>query len=230
MRKLIYGKNTVLSALKDQKFSSKIKEVYLLKKPQFFIPKEIKVFVKDKKYFSQFSSQNHQGFIALIDEFEYSNLQTIFEDKPRIVVFLDHIEDVHNFGSIIRTTNALGIQHIVIPKKRASQINPTVLKVSSGGFINMKIIRVNSLMDAATKLRKGGFWIYASSLKEAKDINQIAFNFPLILIVGNEGKGVSNSLLKMSDELVKINMNGKVQSLNVSVATGILLFKIINGR
>ena len=223
MGKLIYGRNSVLDALKNK---LPITKLYLMKTPDFSFEKDIKVTVTNKKEMDKILRENHQGYIAELKEFNYYTLDEIFKDKPENVLVLDHIQDPHNFGAILRSANAAGVKHIIIPKDRAVSVTPTVLKVSSGGFVGIKIIKVGSLVDAIQKLKKKDFWVYASALEKATDVDLISFNKPTVLIVGNEHKGVSRSLLKVSDQNVFINMKGNVQSLNVSVATGILLFKL----
>lgn len=227
MGQLIYGKNSVIDALKSE---IKIKNLYLLKPLNFKINNDIKVFIKTRNELDKLVNKNHQGFIAEIEEFNYFSLQEIFKDQPKLVLILDHIEDPHNLGAIIRTANAAGVKHIILPKERAAKVTPAVLKVASGGTVNLKIIRVGSLTDSIIKLKKGGYWIYATSLENGTDINKVSFNDPTVLIVGNEGKGVSKAILKHSDQNVYIDMKGTVQSLNVSVATGIALFKIIESE
>ena len=223
MAQLIYGKNSVLDALKSD---IKVKNLYLLKSPNFPIKHNINVFIKTKNELNKMVNNNHQGFIAEIEEIHYYSLQELLKTETKIVLVLDHIEDPHNLGAILRTANAAGVKYIIMSKDRSAKITPTVIKVSSGGISGLKIIRVGSLTDSLLKLKKKGYWIYATSLENGTDINRVSFNEPTVLVVGNEGKGVSKSILKHSDQNVYINMKGTVQSLNVSVATGIALFKI----
>ena len=180
---------------------------------------------------NQITPLNHQGFVAVLNDFQYFGIDSIFEDKPKIILILDHLEDPQNFGSILRTANASGIKHIIIPNVRSVDLNDTVWKVSSGGLVGLKIIKVNSLQATITKLKKEMFWIYATSFSENSIAYELAnYNFPLAVIVGNEGKGISKSLLKEADQHIFIKMDGTVQSLNVSVATGIILFYLKNRK
>lgn len=227
MVKLLCGKNTVLEAIANK---MDIKELYLLKEHEN-IETKIKTKIISKDEMDEITPLNHQGYIAILNEFKYYNLDEISNDKPKIILILDHLEDPQNFGSILRTANASGIRHVIIPNIRSVDVNDTVFKVSSGGIVGMKIIKVNSLQATVTKLRKENFWIYATSLgSNAVNYTKINYNFPLALIVGNEGKGVSKSLLKEADQNIFIEMNGTVQSLNVSVATGIFLFYLKNQK
>ena len=221
MIKLLCGKNTVLDAIKH---NMDIKLVYLLRE-QPEITTKIKTKIITKIEMDEISSTNHQGFIAVLNEFIYYDIESIFEDNPSIVLILDHLEDPQNFGSILRTANAAGIKHIIIPNIRTVDINDTVLKVSSGGIVGIKIIKVNSIQSTIVKLKKHMFWIYATSLGEDTiSYREAIYNFPLAIILGNESKGISKSILNESDQKVFIDMFGTVQSLNVSVATGIILF------
>jgi len=227
MIKLLCGKNTVLDAIKNKMY---IKVIYLLK-PQLGIDPYFKTKIISKIEMDELSLVNNQGFIAVLEEFKYYNIDSIFEDKQNIVLILAHLEDPQNFGSILRTAHASGINHIIIPNIRSVDINDTVLKVSSGGIIGLKIIRVNSIQSTIVKLKKKMFWIYATSLGENTiEYHNVDFNFPLAIIVGNESKGISKSLLNESDQHIFIKMKGTVQSLNVSVATGIILFHLINQK
>ncbi|MGL5617549.1 MAG: 23S rRNA (guanosine(2251)-2'-O)-methyltransferase RlmB [Metamycoplasmataceae bacterium] len=223
MVKLLCGKNTVLEAISNK---LDIKIIYLLKQPNDLHTKTpIKIISKEEM--NEMTDLNHQGYVAILNEFKYYNLETIFEDKPKIILILDHLEDPQNFGSILRSANASGIKHVIIPNIRSVDVNETVFKVSSGGIVGMKIIKVNSLQATVKKLKREMFWIYATSLERgASDYSTINYNFPLALIVGNEGKGISRSLLKEADQNIFIKMEGTVQSLNVAVATGIFLFYI----
>lgn len=224
MKKNIVGKNSVIDAI-NNKFP--IKCLYLIKKPEFEVPSNIEVKIVDKLFINQLTKENHQGYLAEILDIQYHDLNVIFKDQPEKVLIIDHIQDTHNLGAIIRTANAAGITHMILPKDRAAKINDTVLKISSGGFINMKFILVNSLFSSIEKLKKNNFWIYSTALNEsAIDINKVNFNYPLAVVLGSEDKGVSKTILKVSDQSIYIPLKGTVQSLNVSVAAGIVLFKI----
>ena len=220
---IICGKNSVLDALKAK---IKIKKIWTLKPLDFKTNVEVEIVSRNE--LDQITNLNHQGIIAFLEQgFNYHDINKIIKKQPKIVLILDHIEDPHNLGAILRSANAAGIQDIIIPDKRASLVNDTVLKVSSGGFNNLNIAKVNSLQVIVEKLKNNGYWIYATAIEKGSDYSKVKYNFPLAIIVGNEAKGVSNTLLKMSDQNIFIPMFGTVQSLNVSVATGILLFEII---
>ena len=224
MKNIIYGKNSVLDAISS---GVPIKKVYATKNTIRLIDRSLNAEVVSQFDLDKMARGNNQGLVAELKEFNYFNIQEIYKDKPEKVLILDHIQDPHNFGAIIRTANARGIKHIIIPKDRAVQITPTVLKVASGGYVDMKIIRVDSLQPTIKDMKDKGFWIYATALNDkAVTHKQATYNDPMAIIIGNEQKGVNNTLLKMADQVIYIPMEGTVQSLNVSVATGIVLFSI----
>ncbi|TPI03091.1 23S rRNA (guanosine(2251)-2'-O)-methyltransferase RlmB [Mycoplasma struthionis] len=225
MKNYIFGKNSVLEALEA---NYPIKKIYLLNglKNTNLKFKNIEYLPLEK--LNKLVKGNHQGYIAEIDEFKYDDLGVILKDKAQNVLMLDHIQDPQNFGAIMRSCSVFNIKHIIIPKDRACDVTATVLKTSSGGFRDIKVIKVASLFDALKKLKENGFWVYATALnKNASKLHKTTFNNPCLLIMGNEANGVSNTLLKHSDQIVYIEQDeNSVQSLNVSVATGILLYEL----
>jgi 23S rRNA (guanosine2251-2'-O)-methyltransferase len=143
---------------------------------------------------------------------------------------LDEIQDPHNVGAILRTAECSGLNGVIITKHNSATITSTVTKVSAGATEHLKIRQVNNLSQTIDELKEKGFWIVGSSLENAKNYTEVDFKIPLALIVGNEEKGIRKLTASKCDFLVKIPMSGKIQSLNVSVATGILLFEILRQR
>ncbi|WP_036453103.1 23S rRNA (guanosine(2251)-2'-O)-methyltransferase RlmB [Mycoplasma buteonis] len=224
---LMCGKNSVLEALAN---NLKVEKVYLLNEENAkYLPAKTSYEVKDLNFFRNLTKENHQGFLALIKPIETSDINLLIKKKPNAVLVLDHIQDPHNLGAIIRTANAAGIKDIILPKDNAADINSsTVLKISSGGFVGLSFYKVNSLSATITKLQKKGYWAYATTLDEkAVPHTDVKYNFPSLIVMGNEGTGVSKSVLSVIDQSVYIKQFGTVQSLNVSVATGIILFDFI---
>ena len=225
--KYITGKNSVLDAISNK---LKIQKIYATYQYQNVLQKFNVPYQRvNKNDLDKMVTTKHQGTIAEVDDyFSYCSIQEIMHNKPEVILILDHIEDINNLGSILRTANAAGVFNIIIPDKRAAQINDKVLKISSGGFVKMTICKIPSIQVAIEKLKKNNFWIYASCISEnAQTYFETQYNFPLALIVGNEAKGISSTIKKASDQLIYIPMNGTVQSLNVSIATAILLFDIV---
>ena len=138
---------------------------------------------------------------------------------------LDHLEDVHNFGAIIRTCEAAGIKSILIPKDRSVRVNDIVMKTSVGALDRVKIVLVNNLCESLKKLQKKNFFVY-SAFMDGEDYQTIDYSDKKVLVIGNEGKGISNVVENITDVRIGIPMLGKVNSLNASVAAGILIFEM----
>ncbi len=143
---------------------------------------------------------------------------------------LDGITDPHNFGAIIRSSEAGGVAGIIIPKKRSVKITGTVAKVSSGAIEHVKIVEVVNLRNTIDKLKKVGFWAIGTDLEADKSYQDIDVTVPQLLVIGSEGKGISKVIKDNVDYNVKIGMAGKINSLNASVSAGILIFDILRKK
>ena len=174
----------------------------------------------------------HQGIAAIIKPYQTHSLEEIIfkskKEKNPIIVMLDGINDPHNFGAILRCCDIFGVLGVVIAKHNQVQLNATVAKTSAGAINYVPVVSVTNLNNAIKALKDAGFWIVASSGQATTNYQDIKYDFPTVLVIGNEGDGVSNLVLKNSDYIVKIPMYGKVNSLNASVATGVLLSRIKN--
>ncbi|MBG0730646.1 23S rRNA (guanosine(2251)-2'-O)-methyltransferase RlmB [Mycoplasma sp. 'Moose RK'] len=222
MVKYVCGKNSLIDAIKN---GFVFKVIYLLKSPSnpVFLDQKIKIVSRD--FLDKLTSVNHQGFVGVLENFKFHEIESLKVDKPEIILILDHIQDQNNLGNIIRTANCLGIKHIILPKKRAAKLNQTTLKVASGGFVGIKFILVNSILAAINSLKKFGYWIYATNLdSKSKKIQEINFNFPCAIVFGSEATGIKKSTKLASDETFFIPMKGKINSFNVTVSVGIVLF------
>lgn len=174
----------------------------------------------------------HQGIILDIPDiktYEYKEVVPNIKNKYPLIIILDHIEDPHNFGAIIRTSEALGVDAIIIPKDRAVQITSTVVKTSVGAIQNMKIVTVANLNNTIKELKKDGYWIVGTDM-EGTDYTDIDYKTKIALVIGNEGKGISKLVSENCDYLAKIPMKGKVNSLNASVACGIFISEVVRSR
>ena len=231
----IYGKNVSKERLMSDE---RINKIYLSKN---FKDNDIINLIKKKKVKTKYLSSNeldrltdnslHQGIVMEIDEvktFDISILKKINKDFP-LVVMLDHLEDPHNFGAIIRTSEALGIDAIIIPNDRSVNITSTVFKTSVGAIENIKIIRVANLSNAIEKLKSYGFWIVGTDMV-GKSYYDLDYKMPICLVIGNEGKGMSKIIKDNCDFIASIPMSGKVNSLNASVSCGIILSEIVKQR
>ena len=230
---LVYGRNVARDLLKKNK---KIRKVII---QDNFDDKEInsylenakfRVEIKSKKEIDDLSLGVHQGIILDIPDYQYGDLADIFGANEDFVVILDHIEDPHNFGAIIRTCEAAGVKSIIIPKDRQVPINSTVMKTSVGTLDNVNIVLVSNLSNAMDKLKKNGFWIVGTALENSTDYRDIDYSGKIALVIGNEGKGISNIVAKNCDYIAKIPMYGETNSLNASVAAGIMIYEVIRNR
>lgn len=165
---------------------------------------------------------HNQGIIVDINDYEYKDLSVI---EDNFVIILDHLEDPHNFGAIIRTAESRGIKNIIIPKDRSVCVNETVMKCSAGTLNHVNIIQVTNLVNAINTLKELGFFIYGA---EADGItyNKVNYSDKICLVIGSEGKGISSLVRKNCDEIISLPMKGHINSLNASVAAAILIYGI----
>lgn len=239
---LILGRNAVIEALKSDRT---IECLYVSKgdlegsiKVALGLAKDKGVVVKEadrRKLDVMCEGLNHQGIVAKVTPFKYCEVSDILEvaerknEKPFIVI-LDEIEDPHNLGSIIRTAELCGVHGIIIPKRRNVGVTSTVYKCSAGAIEHMKIAKVTNINATIDILKQKGIWIYGADI-EGKDFSyNTDFSGACALIIGSEGKGISSLTLKKCDLLVKIPMIGKINSLNASVAGGIMMYEVLKGR
>lgn len=230
---LIIGKKAILDAitnksLKKATISNKDKVFY--NKVKAFLPSvEVN---NDKSFYEKWASgQNHQFAIGYVDGEVNLTIETFLNkvksQTSSLVLMLDSIEDPMNFGAIIRSAESFGIDALIYKKDGQCQITPAVIKTSQGAISNLNMIKVTNLTDTIGKLKEAGYWIYASCLdQQAHKLDEIKFSGKVVIIVGNENKGISPLVLKNSDFKVYIEASGKTQSLNVSAATAILLHTI----
>ena len=224
----VFGKN-VFNELKDNVKS--IKKDYIAKN---FNDKEIIKFIQDNKIsYSVTDPKNmdgmvegrHQGIIAVIDDYEYVDYKTMLGDN--VVVMLDHLEDPHNFGAIIRTCEAAGIKSIIIPKDRSVSVTSTVMKTSAGALEHVNIAMVNNLVNVMDDFKDNGFFVYAADM-DGQNYKDVDFANKVLLVIGSEGNGVGRLVKKNCDQILAIPMSGHVNSLNASVAAAILIYGIVN--
>jgi 23S rRNA (guanosine2251-2'-O)-methyltransferase len=192
--------------------------------------REINIKYVTKFELDKIDNMNHQGIILDVPDFQYSSLKDLLSNMTPFIVMLDHIEDPHNFGAIIRTCEAAGVDGIIIPKDRSVSVNSTVMKTSSGALSNMKICMVTNLNSTLSELKDKGLWIVGTDIDGKQNYNELNYDFPVCLIIGSEGFGMSRIIKESCDYIVKIPMKGKVNSLNASVAAGILIYKIFEKR
>lgn len=171
-------------------------------------------------------SPNHQGVVAKAKGVNPVALEELLEDRPAILVALDSISDPHNLGAIIRSAAAAGAAGILIPKDRAAQITGTVVKVAAGALAHIKVCQVINLSETLRKLKDAGYWIFGAAGEGRQSIYDTDFSGPSCLVIGSEGNGIRRLVARQCDFLVKIPMKKEINSLNASVAAGIILFEI----
>lgn len=227
----IYGKNVAIETINNKE---KIKKAFIYKN---FTDNEILNELKKQNIYIKYLEKNemdkmidglHQGIILEVNDFEYNDIDEMIEDDSLIVI-LDHIEDPHNFGAIIRTCEAAGVKGIIIPKDRSVEVNATVIKVSTGAIKNMKIAQVTNLNRTIEYLKKEGFWIVGTDM-EGTNYYDIDYKGKTAIVIGNEGSGMSRLVSENCDFIAKIPMKGTTNSLNASVATGIVVFEAVKQR
>ena len=228
---LVYGRNVAKEILSGNKKINKITiiEDFSDKDILSLIEKRnIKPICLKKNEFSRFDKFSHQGIILDIEDFCYSDYTEFLDVENAKVVVLDHLEDPHNLGAIIRTCEAAGITGIIIPKDRSVEVNSTVMKTSAGAVENIKIAQVVNIANVLDELKDNGFWVVGTKMESDTDYRDIDYTGKVALVIGNEGNGMSNLVSKKCDYIAKIPMYGKVNSLNASVAAGIMIYEMIS--
>ena len=242
MEDQVEGRNSIMELLESNK---DINKIFITKGERhgsinkiIAIAKEKRVVIieKNKAQMDEMAqTNNYQGVIAIVPPYEYCDVEDILNtardlnDDPFIII-LDGIEDPHNLGSIIRTAETAGVHGIIIPKRRAVAVNSTVNKASAGAVEHMKIARVTNINDTIQFLKKEGLWICGTDVNTDMYYYNQDLTGPLAIVIGNEGKGISEKTKKNCDFLVKIPMMGKVSSLNAGVSTGIVVFEALKQR
>ena len=231
----IYGRLPALNSLEV----SKVKQVYLQNN---FSDQKILSTISNKglpvKYVDlevlnrMTNNGNHQGILVEALPHEYSTVEEILksaENKEQpLILILDEIEDPHNFGAILRSADAFGVDGVIIKSNNQVPLNWTVAKVSTGASEYVKVAQVSNLNNVLRTLKDRGYWIYAADGSGSQNYHKVDYRGCVALIVGSEGRGISQLVMKNSDFIIKIPMTGHVNSLNVSVSTGILLSRIRN--
>ena len=237
----IEGKNPIIEALKSDANIEKImvakgkKETGTEELFKLANEKKIKVQEVDRKKLDQISETgSHQGVIAIASEYEYAEIEDVLEkaalkgESPFLVI-LDKITDPHNFGAIIRTANACGVHGIIIPKNRSVDISPISIKASAGAIEHTLICKVTNLTQTIKGLKEKGFWITGADMK-GKTYYNSDLKGAMAIVIGSEGEGISRLVKDECDFLISIPMYGEIESLNASVATGILLSEAARQR
>ena len=192
----------------------------------------IKIFFRDKAALDRESvTKRHQGFIAEITDYVYSELEDILalaqqRNEPPFIIILDGVEDPHNLGSILRVAECAGVHGVIIPRHRSVSVNETVIKVSAGASAHIKVAKVTNINETIDELKQRGVWVYCADM-DGKSVYDADITGPLAIVVGGEGKGVGKRTRANCDEIVSLPMFGQINSLNASVATAVVVYERI---
>ena len=237
----IFGRNTVMEALKSNRTINKI---WLAKGEQKGSVREIVALAKEKRITVQiverskldkmFPHENHQGVAASVASADYVAWQDIVDaarqkGEDPLLVILDELEDPHNLGAILRSVDAVGAHGVIMPKRRAVPLTDGVAKASAGAIEHVPVARVSNLVQVIEELKKQGIWIAGADL-HGEYMHKQDLTGPLAIVVGSEGKGLGKLVRESCDYVVSIPMQGKINSLNASVATGVLLYEVYRQR
>jgi len=230
---LVYGRNVAKEVLQNPKNVKKVilQDGFDDKKINSLLEKcKFDIFYKKKTEMDNLCNGTHQGIILDIKDYQYSSLNDVCSSDSDFVVILDHLEDPHNLGAIIRTCEAAGVSYIIIPKDRQVMVNSTVMKTSAGALSNVHIAVVSNLVNAIDKLKDNGFWVVGTAMEDSVDYRSIDYSGKTALVIGNEGKGISRLVRESCDFVATIPMFGKINSLNASVASGIMIYEVVRNR
>ena len=233
MNEIIFGKRSVFEALEndiqiDKVFIDK-NNLHMDNIKRIIIEKKIKISFVPIEKLNNLTRKNHQGIVATISPvktFNLRDLEDAIDNKQSNFLILDNITDTKNFGAIVRSSECLGVNGIIISKTGSSPINGDTIKSSSGAIFNLPIYKLDHIKDAIFLLKEKNVEIIAADEKSENSLFNFKFNKKTAIIMGSEGKGISRSILQLCDKTIKIPMKGKIKSLNVSVACGIILAEI----
>ena len=235
MPQFVYGKNVIRQMLTD---GSAIRVIYLAGEDrqiqEMAARNHVPVERKDRKALNRLvNTDRHQDIVAGIDDYRTYTVQEITESVPEgengLIIMLDELEDPHNLGAILRTADAVGAHGVIFKKTHAVGLTPTVAKVSAGAIDTVRCAAVTNLSRTVEELKKQNYWIVGTDM-DGQDYRSLNYDFPTVLIIGNEGKGISRLLREKCDYVVSIPMVGKISSLNASVSAGILMYSVYDKR
>jgi 23S rRNA (guanosine2251-2'-O)-methyltransferase len=238
---LIVGRNKVIQAIQQ---GQQLERIFLVNTVHREVIDQIKQLAADYQIpinkvpvekLNSFNVSNHEGCVAVISKVQYQNLQEVIsyvveKGEAPLLLILDGITDVRNIGAIARTALCCGVHAIVIPDKGVGALNEDAVATSAGALEKVSVCRVNSLMKAVDEMHLNGIKVFASEMTASKSIFDITFTEPCAIVMGSEDKGIYPALMKICDETFKIPMKGDFESLNVSVAAGMILYEAMKQR
>lgn len=228
----ICGKNVAREYLES---NEKVRKVFLAKNYndneiiKKINSKHLNVEYVEKHVLDKLTKENHQGIVLSVPDFEYSTIDDFIHKDDALVLILDHIEDPHNFGAIIRTAEAAGVDGIIIPKNRSVDVTSTVIRTSVGASKYVPIAQITNLSNTIKELKKNGFWVVGTDM-DGTNYDEIDYKGKTCIIIGNEGSGIGHLVRENCDFIASIPMNGKINSLNASVAAGIIIYEAVKVR
>lgn len=230
MSDYLYGKNSFVEALK----AKRIKKAYVVKDSSFINDLKrahIDYEIVERKVLDKMSkSGNHQGVLAEVKDYQLSSVEDMLKKENGLIVMLDGLKDPHNLGAIIRTCECAGVDGIIYKKHNSVKLSDTVAKVACGALEYVKVAEVTNLTTALKNLKDNGYWIVGSDGSATISYTDVDYKRNIVLVIGSEGEGMSRLVLSECDYVVSLPMKGNVNSLNASVAAGILIYNCINSR
>ena len=232
---LVYGRNVAERIFKDENLLKKVRKLEIEEKYYLKIKNLLgnlpnsKIKIARNHEIDNLIKDNHQGIIIGMEDYQYTPLDKVLKRGDDKILILDHILDPHNFGAIIRTAVAAEFNAIIIPNVRQVLVNSTVVKTSVGALFDIDIVLVTNLNNTIKTLKDDGFWIYGTVMN-GEDYRDVDYDGKTCLIIGNEEKGISKLVKENCDFLVTIPINSKIDSLNASVAAGILMYEVVRCR
>jgi 23S rRNA (guanosine2251-2'-O)-methyltransferase len=243
MEEYIAGKHSVLEALRSGRTINKIwiaegsrKELTQLIIGQAREQGIIVTFADKRKLDQMAPGLQHQGVVAQIASYEYTELEDLFRqlkekpDQTPFLLILDEIEDPHNLGSILRSADCAGVHGVILPKRRSAALNATVSKTSAGAVEYVPVVRVTNLARTMEELKREGIWIAGADASAGQEVFDADFRLPIAIVIGNENRGIGRLIKEKCDFLVKLPMFGQIHSLNASVAASVLMYEVVRQR
>ncbi len=234
----VYGINPVLEALRSQadqvehllvtrgKSGPRLNEAIELARKQ-----GIRVrFEAARVLAKQAGTKRHQDVLAVLSETPFANLEEILQTEPRLLLAVDSVEDPRNLGAVLRTAEAAGVEGVLLPQRRSSGITSTVVKASAGAALHLKIAQVGNLARALQRLKRAGIWTAGLDMSGHDRPDSLDTSLPLAVVVGGEHRGLRPVVRRQCDFLISLPMQGRVNSLNLSVAAGVLLYQVVLQR
>ncbi|MBO5554500.1 MAG: 23S rRNA (guanosine(2251)-2'-O)-methyltransferase RlmB [Solobacterium sp.] len=230
MTQILYGRQVVRQVLKENR---KVRKLYLqspMPELEALAKKAgVPVVLTDRKKLNRITeSEHHQGVAVEIEPYETVSLDELIRGKKGqygFLIMLDELEDPHNLGAVLRTADAVNADGVIIKKTHSAGLTPTVAKVSAGAIDTVKVAAVTNLTNACKELKKQGYWIVGADM-DGVDYRTLNYDFHTVLVIGNEGKGISRLVRENCDHIVSLPMRGTISSLNASVSAGILMYGI----